>query len=237
MDTWGPYKVLTEGKYRFSSPILKNKSPYGVLSNKVPNYDHLKVFGCLALASNPSRKVDNFTNIGVPCVFLGYPSQQKGYKLYILLTHTTFVSRDVVFHDHILTFSTKSLDKYLSPMPNVLQPEVKYPSTYDVAGFDSGDSAHTSTTGSTESAQPSTSTSIIRSSRIVQTPEWHKDYVLSKNPRANQVSSPSLAPEFKSYIVALMAHSDPTHFQEAINDVGWCNVMNDEMTALEANYT
>ncbi|XP_071695220.1 uncharacterized protein [Rutidosis leptorrhynchoides] len=35
------------------------------------------VFGCLAIASNPSRNVDKFTERGVPCVFLGYPQQQK----------------------------------------------------------------------------------------------------------------------------------------------------------------
>ena len=32
---------------RLPCPLLSHKSPYKVLLNKIPNYSHLKVFGCL----------------------------------------------------------------------------------------------------------------------------------------------------------------------------------------------
>lgn len=35
---------------------------------------------------------------------MGYPSNQKGYKLYDLNTHQTFLSRDVLFFEHIFPF-------------------------------------------------------------------------------------------------------------------------------------
>jgi hypothetical protein len=41
-----------------------------------------------------------------PCVFIGYPSNSKGYKLYDLINHSVFVSRDVVFHEHIFPFAS-----------------------------------------------------------------------------------------------------------------------------------
>jgi hypothetical protein len=37
-------------------------------------------------------------------MFLGYPFQQKGYKLFDLHSHLVFISRDVVFHEFIFPF-------------------------------------------------------------------------------------------------------------------------------------
>jgi len=69
------------------SIVLQNKTPFEILLQKTPAYDHLKVFGCLAMASNPSRSHDKFDPRGVPYLFLGYPSHKKGYKL--MNPHTT----------------------------------------------------------------------------------------------------------------------------------------------------
>nr|GEX61431.1 retrovirus-related Pol polyprotein from transposon TNT 1-94 [Tanacetum cinerariifolium] len=50
--------------------VIGNVTPYEILLKKKPIYDHLKVFGCLALASNSSRTADKFDPKCVPCVFL-----------------------------------------------------------------------------------------------------------------------------------------------------------------------
>ncbi|GKG40885.1 retrovirus-related pol polyprotein from transposon TNT 1-94, partial [Tanacetum coccineum] len=97
---WGD--CVTTATYlinRLPSSVIRNVTPYEVLLKKKTTYENLKVFGCLALVSNPSRTADKFNHRGVPCVFLGYPSNQKGYKFYNLMTHSSFVSRDVVFHE------------------------------------------------------------------------------------------------------------------------------------------
>ena len=39
------------------------------------------------------------------CVFIGYPYNVKGYKLFDLLSHTVLISRDVVFHEKVFPFS------------------------------------------------------------------------------------------------------------------------------------
>jgi hypothetical protein len=39
-------------------------------------------------------------------VVIGYPSNSKGYKLYDLITHSVFVSQNVVFHEHIFPFAS-----------------------------------------------------------------------------------------------------------------------------------
>ncbi|GKD78191.1 cysteine-rich receptor-like protein kinase 8 [Tanacetum coccineum] len=51
---------------RFPTSVLKFKTPYEVLLKSKPMYDHLRVFGCLAVASNPSRVTDKFEARGVP---------------------------------------------------------------------------------------------------------------------------------------------------------------------------
>lgn len=43
-------------------------------------------------------------------MFLGYPFGIKGYKLLNLSTNTVFVSRDVVFHEHIFPFASNKCD-------------------------------------------------------------------------------------------------------------------------------
>ena len=59
------------------TPVLQNKTAYEMLLHKQPSYDHLRVIGCLAYASNPTRDGDKSQPKGVPCVFLGYPPRQK----------------------------------------------------------------------------------------------------------------------------------------------------------------
>ncbi|GKG14329.1 cysteine-rich receptor-like protein kinase 8, partial [Tanacetum coccineum] len=70
------------------------------------------------MASNPDRTADKFSPRGVPCLFLGYPQHQKGYKLYNLLTKTKFVSRDVQFYEEIFPYSQPYMLKLLNPVPS-----------------------------------------------------------------------------------------------------------------------
>ncbi|GJY14480.1 retrovirus-related pol polyprotein from transposon TNT 1-94 [Tanacetum coccineum] len=42
------------------SSIVGNMTPYEILLNKKPIYDHLRVFGCFAMVKNPSKTVDKF---------------------------------------------------------------------------------------------------------------------------------------------------------------------------------
>jgi hypothetical protein len=90
---------------RIPTPHLSNISPYELLYQKPPSYDHFKVFGCLCYASTLSRNRKKIGPRAKPCMFLGYPFQQKGYKLFDLHSHSVFISRDVVFHESIFPFA------------------------------------------------------------------------------------------------------------------------------------
>ena len=89
---------------RMLIPILDNLTPFEVLFDTKPHYDHLKTFGCLCYASTLKRQRDKLQPRARPCVFLGYPYGQKAYKLLDLTSKQIFTSRDVKFHEHIFPF-------------------------------------------------------------------------------------------------------------------------------------
>ncbi|GKC59778.1 retrovirus-related pol polyprotein from transposon TNT 1-94, partial [Tanacetum coccineum] len=69
---------------RMPSSVLKNKTPYEILLKKVPNYDHLRVFGYFAMAFNPSRVSDKFAPKEVTRADQGIFISHKKYTLEFL---------------------------------------------------------------------------------------------------------------------------------------------------------
>nr|GEX14065.1 retrovirus-related Pol polyprotein from transposon TNT 1-94 [Tanacetum cinerariifolium] len=118
---------------------LQWKSPYEVLHKKPPAFDHLRVIGCLSYAVVTRPYKDKFDNRGIKCILIGYPQNQKGYKLYNLVIKEVFLSRDVLFDEKVFpfkdttpihpnsmfnmpTFADESFEDELSPLPNILLP-------------------------------------------------------------------------------------------------------------------
>jgi hypothetical protein len=68
---------------RLPSPILSFKTFFELLYSKQPFFSHLRVFGCLAYATNvhaPHKFAPRF----ILSVFISYPIGQKAYKLFDL---------------------------------------------------------------------------------------------------------------------------------------------------------
>lgn len=67
---------------RMPTALLQLKSPYEALFNTKPNYEKLRIFGCVCYVydSRPGRsKLDPKS---IRCIFLGYSRSQKGYRCY-----------------------------------------------------------------------------------------------------------------------------------------------------------
>ncbi|KAL4355240.1 hypothetical protein GQ457_06G015480 [Hibiscus cannabinus] len=110
---------------RLPSKVLDGKSPYELLNSCMPSYSHLKVFCCLCFVSTLKASRDKFTERALAGVFIGYAPGTKGYKVYILQTHTIVVSRNVIFHEGVFPFhSVVPADVLIDPFPDVVLPHV-----------------------------------------------------------------------------------------------------------------
>jgi hypothetical protein len=103
---------------RLPSPVLYLKTPFELLYSKRPSFSHLRVFGCLAYATNV-RVSHKFDHRSIPSLFIGYPVGQKAYKLFDLSTSKIFTSRDVKFHETSFPYASV---QPISPSPTVPGP-------------------------------------------------------------------------------------------------------------------
>ena len=65
------------------------------------------MFGCLAYAHNQKHGGDKFASQSRKCIFIGYPYGKKGWSLDDLNSGELFVSRDVVFKEHVFPYVNK----------------------------------------------------------------------------------------------------------------------------------
>lgn len=108
---------------RLPSPITGWKSPHEILFKSTPEYQYLRVFGCLCFAATLRRSRSKFDERGRKCVFIGFPANVKGYILYDLASQSIFISRDVDFYEDHFPFTapeqpgTVTINPLHSPVP------------------------------------------------------------------------------------------------------------------------
>lgn len=84
------------------SKAIKGESPEALWTGGGVKYDHLRVFGCRAwCVRNRGCKRKKLDTKGEECVFIGYPDDVKGYKLWNRRENSFFLSRDVVFDENV----------------------------------------------------------------------------------------------------------------------------------------
>lgn len=81
---------------RSPTSILGNITPYEVWYGRKPNVNHLRTFGCIAVALNKKQK-KNFDARGEEYIMVGYSNVSKAYRLYDKHAHNVVERRDVIF--------------------------------------------------------------------------------------------------------------------------------------------
>ncbi|KAL2932969.1 Retrovirus-related Pol polyprotein from transposon TNT 1-94 [Bienertia sinuspersici] len=215
--------------------VLNWKSPFEMLFDKPPNYDHLKVIGCFCYPFH--KNSDKFAPRSKRCVFLGYPYAQKGYKLYDLDTHKILLSRDVFFVEHEFPYKIQSNSHNLSnsdSVPNslvnpaldtstIIQPistEIS-PQFVQSTDFQQTASFPISCSPTSSNHAPDNSDTIhslphspnstqlcpLRvSTRNTQLPSKFKDFVLSMPKQKNTQSTSTESTSFNVYSEPSLAH-------------------------------
>ncbi|KAG7600292.1 GAG-pre-integrase domain [Arabidopsis suecica] len=109
------------------SSAINNEVPHTKLFKTPPSYHHLKTFGCLCypnvLPSTPHKLAPR----SVPCAFLGYPTDHRGFRCLDMSTKKIILSRHVTFDEASFPFSTSQPPSVSSISPPILLPPSPIP--------------------------------------------------------------------------------------------------------------
>jgi uncharacterized membrane protein len=74
-----------------------------------------------------------------------------------------------------------------------------------------------------------------RSNRVPQTPIRLQDYVTYKvrYPIENFISYENITPEYKVFLASIENQKEHNNFEEAVNQLIWCEAMKEELDALK----
>uniref|UniRef100_A0A1J3G7B5 Retrovirus-related Pol polyprotein from transposon TNT 1-94 n=1 Tax=Noccaea caerulescens TaxID=107243 RepID=A0A1J3G7B5_NOCCA len=235
---------------RLPTPLLKDRTPFETLTGKKLDYKGLRVFGCLAFCSTSSKGRHKFQPRARPCIFLGYPTGYKGYKLLDLETNKVHISRNVVFHEDIFPFAKDQDEPLLDifhQMPDssssfsptslgINIPVVDCPVSPVVENVDTSKVA----SSMEESEHLVDNGSGKRSSKP---PAYLDDYYCHMQqaqipyPLAAYLSYEELSDDYKAYICSVNIHAEPSSFTQAKKFEEWLAAMNEELIALEKSDT
>jgi len=95
-------------------------SPYEKLYECVLDYSLFRVFGCTCFVLHLYVEHSKLSSRSVICVFLGYDEGKKGYHCFDPITQKLYMSRHVVFVEHIPFFSIPSTIHTLT-RPNLIR--------------------------------------------------------------------------------------------------------------------
>jgi len=123
-------------------------SPFEKLYGYVHDYSSFRVFGCTCFVLCPHVERSKLSSRSSICVFLGYGEGKKGYCCFDPITQKLYVSRHVVFLEHIPFFSIPStthsltkpdlirIDPFSEDSDNDTSPHVRPICTHNSAGTD-----------------------------------------------------------------------------------------------------
>ena len=243
---------------RVPTPILQNCSPYELLYESKPDLSTLKTFGGLCFASTLTASRTKFDHRSKKCVFLGFRNGVKGFVLFDMSTHQIFVSRNVVFYDHILPYGAPSpaidiVTETTPPSPtshasphhsdNGLPLENNL-ATSESPPLHPSEPQHSPDTAATDEARVS--------SRVRRPPSYLADYqsnsvtnntgtdLSSSSPSypINQyISYSNLSNTHKTFALTISADTEPKSYTEACKLECWNKAMQAEISALEQTKT
>ena len=213
-------EALTTAVYlinRLPSQVLGLNSPFFRLYSTQPSYDGLHLFGCVCFVHLPPSERHKLGAQSVKCAFMGYGTTQKGFVCYDVAARRLRISRNVVFFDHQDFFPFVSPDApgfailptfpAVSHAPERFKPGYVYTRRKPAPPLPDSDPS-----------PDHTPIAPRRSSRIPRPPNRYGH-------------SPT------SLTATLSSIPIPTCYSQAVTDVCWVKAMQEELQALQENYT
>lgn len=104
---WGKCILTTTRLINKLSSAMLNWNPvFEVLFFKTPSFSHFRTIGCLTHVAiiGPQRIVDKFALRGIKSILIDYSTNQKGYKMFDLVSNEILLNRDVIFFLDVFPF-------------------------------------------------------------------------------------------------------------------------------------
>jgi transposase InsO family protein len=116
-----------------SAALPPDTTPYEIIEKRKPNYAPLRVFGCRAFAHVGKDKRKSLDSHTTPCVFLGYPEDYRGWKLWDARAKRVIISRDVIWNEEEMPGNSTAPVPLLSVLEYADQEEASTPNPDDPA--------------------------------------------------------------------------------------------------------
>lgn len=217
---------------RTPSQLLSNKTPYEKITNKAPDYSQIRTFGCLCYGLTSPKQRYKFANRSKACIFLGYPTGYKGYRLLDLETNNISISRNVEFHEDVFPLVR---DKNSEVLPDIFNSLDCLPSAPPIS------SSHPINSHSNHSI--SIPLSSVSTHRQIKPPAHLQDYhcyslqSTAQYPISLFLSYSKISPSHLSYINSITKIPIPQSYYEAKESIEFCHAMDNEFGAMELNDT
>ncbi|KAJ9550796.1 hypothetical protein OSB04_014841 [Centaurea solstitialis] len=235
---------------RLPTAVLNDHSPFSMLYDKSPDYNHLRVFGCACFPLLRPYNNHKLMFRSTECVYLGPSSAHKGYLCLNKNTGRIYVSRHVIFNEHFFPFS----QTFTSPSTPSTSTSNSTPS------FCSFSSIPITISSSTPDlpANSTTSSSSLPVSPVSQ-PSVSPVHP-PPSPSVPLMADPSLSPDVvnptpvsnthpmitrakdgifkpKRLLTGVSTPSVPSTLKQALTDPNWITAMEREISALHQNHT
>ncbi|PKU65026.1 Retrovirus-related Pol polyprotein from transposon TNT 1-94 [Dendrobium catenatum] len=235
---------------RLPSPNTHQKSPYKILFNRTPDYTHLRVFGCLCYPWLKPYSNNKLSRISTPCVFIGYPISQKGYRCLDPISNKVYTSCNVIFDETQFPFSNTAQgtnshsDNHTVTPPLLLVPTTHLPSHLKPTQHATYHPPNTSST--TDSTFPTTPDSHSNTASITNTaPNTNISQAAqpadnSGQPTHHMITRLKSGNSKPKQIFDLLhsTHTDePTTYTQAAKSEKWRQAMSQEFQALQTQGT
>ena len=212
---------------RSPSSSIPGKTPYEFWFGKKPDLSNLRVFGCVSYVHIPSELRKKLDPKSDKCVFMGYPEDTKGYKLYNLNTKRFLRSRSILFcEDEFHHWDTTNNNNYMQFFSNKDEENidvVQDPQNLEIDAIEEVVSEDDESVGET-----------YEDKFLKETTNLGRTRTATKRLVAELGN---LASEFCLMTSLVAETGEPKSVRDALKDRNWHDAMKSEISSLEKNDT
>lgn len=211
---------------RSPTAALSNMVPEGAWTNKKVDLFNLKVFGSKVMVHIPKAKRRKFDPKSEENIFVGYCENQKGYRVYNVVTKKVTSTRDAIFIENagimnndidFMSSSVNSEQDIVSVIPNEVE--------------DMSDEELITSNGYFDDI-------VQNNNEHMPDINLHNDeYEVIEPRRSERIPKPN---RMNDFVYSVNNLKDPDTFDEAIKSIDsncWIKAMNDELKSLRQNDT